>query len=89
MDQYTAVSLLLLALAAFLIYRIKNRRRKKKEKKSIAFHRKNMPAARRREHVLLDHDKGKVIPFPGKTVSSEKHDKSGQGNHSGSGQNKE
>ena len=89
MDQYTAVSLLLLALAAFLIYRIKNRNRKKKEKKSIAFHRKNLPVARRQKHALLDHDKGKVIPFPGKAVSSGRQDKSGQGNHSGSGQNKE
>ena len=89
MDQYTAVSLLLLALAAFLIYRIKNRRRKKKEKKSIAFHRKSLPAARRRRHDLLDHDKGKVIPFPGKTVSAGKQDKSGQGSPTGSGQNKE
>ena len=63
MDYYMAVSLILMVLAAFLTYRIKNRKRRKK--KSIAFQRKRLPAAKRRRHSLLNRDKGKVIPFPG------------------------
>ena len=74
MNYYTAVSIVLLILAVYVTYRIRNRKR---GKRSIAFQTKRLPADKRRRHILLNRDKGKVISFPGSSEPA-RQNRSGQ-----------
>jgi len=68
-DYLTIACFALLVLAAYVTHRLKNRNRDK----SLVFKKKKLPAHKRRRLALLDRDRGKIIPFPGREAVQQKN----------------
>ena len=72
MDFFLAASLVLIAAAVVLVYRVKRR----KKPRHLTFGKRTLSHKKRRRHSLLNNSKGKVIPFPVNSHQSPEEERS-------------